>query len=188
MKLKIKETKAVSLAQYPGEEECTQVLLVSGLLTPAIADKLRIKDGCFNEEGIPRRYASYPSPLITVDGADVQLGDTNFHAKMLHKFKITQPKTGGDNDVSLEVSFRIHFAWSEPISAWLGNQKESPFVLGVNARQEDLNFGDEEGDEEETETEEEQQEELPLAGAALASAREAAGGTHQKRRASKEVQ
>lgn len=142
MKLRMKDTRAISLTKYPGEDACTQVLLVAGLLTPQLAEKLGVKEGTFNEDGVPRHYETFPSPDLRIEGADVSLGDTSFRCKMIHKFKVKQPKTGGDTDISLELHMRIHFAGEEPLFAWLDNQCKKPFVFGINALQESFKFGD----------------------------------------------
>lgn len=176
MKLTIKETKVSSLTKYPGEEACTQVLHVAGLLTPRIAERLKIMEGCFTDEGVPRHLDCFPAPSITIDGADVACGETDFRATKVWKFRVKQPKSGGDNDVSLELSMRLHFAGDVPLFAWLDHQNGNPFTLGINARQMDLHFGGEEdGEEEEPEGEAD-----PEAGT-LAPARPA-GGTHQAKK------
>ena len=143
MKLKLKAARAVSLTKSPGEEACTQVLLASALLTPPIAEKLRIKEGCYTEEGVPRHLDGFPCPSITIDGADVQLDDYLCRETKIHKFRVKQPKTGGDNDVSLELTLRIHFEGKVPLFKWLEDVGKGEFVLGINARQEDLAFDDE---------------------------------------------
>jgi len=110
-----------------------------------------VREGCYNEEGVPRRYDSFPAPAVRVDGADVQIGNHDARAKLIHKFKVIQPKTGGDNDITLEVRFRMHFAGDEPLTSILEDINKTTFVLGLNARQEDLQFGGEDADEEEDE-------------------------------------
>jgi len=173
MKLKIKGTYMVSLTKYPGEQESTQVMVLAGILTPPVAEKLRIREGCSNEEGVPRHYESCPSPSVRIAGADVMIGDTQYRATLLHKFKISQPKTGGEADTSLEIRFRVHFSGKVPLHAVVDNLLNSEFVFGINAAQEDFNFGDDEKAAEEPEEEEAQQDLLPAdAAPALASVRE----------------
>ena len=150
MKLRIKGTHAIELAMYPGDDTGpTQVLVVSGIFSPPLAEKLGIREGCYNEEGIPHHYASFPTPMLRIDGADVQLGDRDFRSTLIHKFKISQEGSG--NDVSLTVKFRMHFDGKTPLFAWLQKQNKEEFILGVNARQEDLLFGDEPAEQEEGE-------------------------------------
>lgn len=172
MKLKLKASRAISLTKYPGEETTTQVLVVSALLTPPVAEALRIREGCYNEEGVPRRLDVFPSPHVRIEGADVGLGGTSFEATLIHKFKVAQPKTGGDQDTSLEVRLRLHFDGKAPLSKWLDTVNKGEFVLAINARQEDLDFGD---------STDEPEEEVEDGPGAVSTAREAAGGTHQKR-------
>lgn len=215
VKLKIKDCKAVALHVYPGEQGTTQVLEVSGLLTPSLADKLQVRSASYTEEGIPHNFDSYASPSLRVDGADIALGEKEFRASLLHKFKVVKPKSKKEQGVALELSVRIHFGGKEPVKSWLDKQNGDTFLLNVSARQEDLAFG-------EREAEDEPEQEDPAAldvedkwctscnannpmglagyhingqkctnpekdsqpephGPALASARVAAGGTHQKK-------
>lgn len=154
MKLKVKGTYILSLTKYPGEEQPTQVLLVAGILTPPIAEKLKVREGCYTDEGVPRHYDSYPSPAVRINGADVFIGERDYRANLIHKFKVAQPKNGGETDTSLEVRFRMHFDGKVPLHAVVDNLNKTEFVLGINARQEDLNFGEEEAGEEDSEDEE----------------------------------
>ncbi len=203
MKLKLKDARIIQLTKYPGEENTTQVLVLAGLLTPPIAEKLKVRE-CYDEKGVPRHWDSYPSPGVRIQGADVLLGDTSARSNLIHKFKIAQPKSGGDNDVSLELRMRLHFDGSLPLCDFLETQNKQPFVLAINARQEDLDFGD--GEAEDASEEEPEKDsgcvacnnDIPMGiggmhvtGArctakdkepALASAREAAGGTHARGR------
>jgi hypothetical protein len=142
MKLKIKACSVVSVTKYPKQDDCNQVLLVTGLLTPPIAEKLGIKEGAYNDEGVPRHLDTFPCPALRIDGADVSLGDKEYRATLIHKLKVKQPKTGGDTDTTLELTLRMHFEGKVPLFAWVENQKKAEFVLGINARQEDLQFGD----------------------------------------------
>lgn len=153
MKLKVKGTYILSLTKYPGEEQPTQVLLVAGILTPPIAEKLKVREGCYTDEGVPRHYDSYPSPAVRINGADVFIGEKDYRANLIHKFKVAQPKNGGETDTSLEVRFRMHFDGKVPLHAVVDNLNKTEFVLGINARQEDLNFGEEEAGEEDSEDE-----------------------------------
>ncbi len=204
MKLKLKDAHIVSLTKYPGEEKTTQVLILSALLTPPIAEKLRCREACYNAEGVPRKFDSYPSPAIRIEGADVLLGDAGYRTNLIHKFKIAQPKTGGETDTTLELRMRLHFDGHLTLGDWFEQANKGTFLLAINARQEDLNFGEEE------EAAGEEEEEGPDTGCvacnndipmgignnhvtgarctardkepALSTAREAAGGTHQRKR------
>jgi hypothetical protein len=206
MKLKLKDATIVNLTKYPGEEACTQVLVLAALLTPPIAEKLKCREACYTDEGVPRKFDAYPSPAVRISGADVLMGDTSARANLIHKFKIAQPKAGGETDTSLELRMRLHFDGHLPLGDFLDSQNKQPFLLSINARQEDLDFGDQ-AEEAEAETDEAEPDtgcvacnnDIPMGignrhvtGAkctkpaesepALASAREAAGGTHQRKR------
>lgn len=124
MKLKIKECRALNVQSTPTEEGVTHVLLPAGLLTPLIAEKLRVKEGRYSDEGVPRHYASYPSPSISIDGADVQLGGTDLRAKLIHKFSVSQPKSGGENDISLEVRCRYALRWLRAVIPERGGERD----------------------------------------------------------------
>src|ERR1039457_4221308 len=137
MKLKLKAAQAVSLTKYPGEEATTQVLLVSALLTPPVAERLKCREACYTKEGVPRHFDAYPSPSVHIKGADVLLGKSSFRANLIHKFKISQPKTGGDTDTSLELKLRLHFDGSLTLCDWLEKTNKGEFLLAINARQED---------------------------------------------------
>jgi hypothetical protein len=149
MKLRIKGTYIRDLTQRPKEVEVNQVLHLAGILSPQVAEKLKIREGCFNDEGVPRQYESFPSPKLVIDGADVTIGGNQYRSTLVHKFKIAQPKNGGESDVSLEVSFRCHFGGKVPLTAVLANLLKTEFDFGINAAQEDLKFGDDEADKEE---------------------------------------
>ena len=150
MKIKLKDTVVVSLSKYPGSDGCTQVLLVSGLLTPSIAAKLKISE-CFDEKGIPKTcWDSFPTPTLKIAGGDVAFDGRTFPTTLLHKFKVRQPQTGNDRDTHLELSVRIHFAGKEPLSQWIDKQNNDTFVLDISAAQEDLQF-EEVADEDEPE-------------------------------------
>lgn len=203
MKIRIKEARIVSNTRYPGEEGSTQVLVLAATLTPPIAERLGIRDGCYNSEGVPRNYDRFPSSRLRIDGADLSLGDKEFRATLIHKFTVKQPKSGNDNDTHLELGFRVHFGEKEVVDAWARNTNKDTFSVLVNARQEDLNFGD--ADEAPNEEDLEEPECIHCANGvpmslvagihenenkctaykkpepALASARESVGGTHQKR-------
>ena len=190
MKLKLKEAKILKLTKYPGENGTTQVLEVAANLTPPLAEQFRCREACYTDEGVPRHFEAYPSPALRINGGDVVLGDLTARAKLIHKFKIVQPKTGGNNDVTLDVHVRLHFEGALPIGIWVDEQNKTPFLLDIKARQEDLAFGGDEPDEEN-----EEEEAPPIAAvaeptevASIASAREAAGGTHQRRRPAAEAQ
>ena len=200
MKLRLKNAQAVSLTKYATEEQTTQVLVVTALLTPPIAETLQCREACYTPEGVPRRFDAYPSPSARIEGADVMLGDDSFRANLITKFKIRQPHAGGDRDVSLEVQARFHFDGHLHLGDWLDNMKKNAFTVSINARQEDFNFGGDDAADEEEQQEEELDtgcvacnNKIPLSapgvhtsgakctankpGPALATAREAAGGT-----------
>ena len=101
MKLELKNAQAISLTKYPGEEQTTQVLVVTALLTPPIADMLQCREACYTADGVPRHFDGYPSPAVRISGADVSLGDDSFRANLICKFKIRQPHAAGDRDTSL---------------------------------------------------------------------------------------
>ncbi len=177
MKLKLKAARCISLTKYPGEEYTTQVLVLATLLTPPIAEKLRCREACYTEEGVPRTFDAYPSPHVRIEGADILLGDTSARANLVHKFKIAQPKTGGDNDTSLELRMRMHFDGSLHLADWVEKTNKAEFTLSINARQENLDFGDNAEPEAEDEDGEKIEPDQPaLAPAAIM------GGTHQRRK------
>lgn len=140
MKLKIKETEIVQLTKYPGEEQTSQVLVVSGLLTPPIAEKLKARDLCYNEEGIPRRFEGNIGLAVKMDGADIIMDTFQARANLVHKLKVSQPRKGGSNDVSLMLTMRMRFPGDVLLSDWVDEINKSTFELRINARQEELNF------------------------------------------------
>lgn len=162
MKLKIKDTYILSLIKYPGAQQPTQVLLVAGILTPGIAERLKIREGCFNEEGVPRHYATFPSSTIRIDGADVVIGVKTFRSTLVHRFHVKQPKSGNEHDVSLEVTCRLHFDGKAPLSAVVDAINKDKFLLAVTAAQADLKFGDEEADGDDDEAEPDDDNQLSL--------------------------
>ncbi len=176
MKLKLKAARCISLTKYPGEEYTTQVLIAACPLTPPIAEKLRCREACYTEEGVPRTFDVYPSPHVRIEGADVLLGETSARANLIHKFKIVQPKTGGENDTSLELRLRLHFDGNLHLADWVEKTNKAEFVLAINALQANLDFGDNESEMESDESEDVDPEQATLAPAAVM------GGTHQRRK------
>lgn len=148
MRFKMKEVQVVALHVYPGEDASTQVLEVCGLLTPANANKLQIREACYTEEGIPRNFDGFPSPSLRIDGADIIMEDKEFRSTLIHKLKVVKPKSKKQQGVTLELTMRIHFGGKEPVKPWLDRQGKEPFVLDLSARQEDLAFGEKEADDE----------------------------------------
>jgi hypothetical protein len=149
LKIKVKDVQNVKLTTYPGDGGTTQVLEVLGHLTPAIATKLGIREGCYNDEGIPRNYETFPSSSLSIDGAEITLGEKDFRATLLHKFKAKVPKSKKQQGVALEVNFLIHFGGKEAIKFWFDRQNKELYTLNLNARQEDLKFGEADADDEE---------------------------------------
>lgn len=200
MRLKVKDCRIVALDIYPGDGGTTQVLEVVGTLTPPIARKLQIAEGCYNEDGIPRNYASFPSSALRINGSEVILGDKEFLSTMIHKFSVKSPKAKKQQGVSLDLHFRMHFIGKEPLKFWVDDMNKETFMTNISARQEDLAFGEKEADEEDTsvesstadeaesEPEESAEEAAPLLHAAESEGEEVAtlppavlaGGTHQR--------
>jgi hypothetical protein len=149
MRIKIKNARIVNLKRFPGDEQVTQTVELAAVLTPPIAEKLRCRDGCYDENGVPRNFRKWPSPNIQIKSADVSLGELSAHANLVHCFNITQPGTG--NDTTLELKFTAHFDQNVRLADWQDSINKDEFLVAINARQEDLDFGDEPQEEEEEE-------------------------------------
>lgn len=184
MNLEVKGTTVVSLTKYPGDPETTQVLVLSYLLTPPLAEKFRCREACYTDNGVPRRFEGNYGLMIRVEDVDIRLGAWSGHANLLHKFKISRPKGQADNDISLHGQVRIHFDGTALLSDWVDQVNKGEFVMSINARQGEFDFSAEEEGMKgaPAETEVEQPQEPEPAGPGLASARETVGGTPGRRR------
>ncbi len=171
------------------------------MLTAPLAAKLKVGE-CYSEQGVPRRWDSFPSPAIRIDGADINIGDFACRADLIHKIKIAMPKRDKDsNDISLEVTMRLHFDCKVPLSDLVDTLNKDTFELRINARQEDMGFEEQESEGDpvaaeaaaETEAGEEDQDPISdhLTGEALEKHQQMekgptlvpaalAGGTHQR--------
>jgi hypothetical protein len=161
MRLRMKQVRVVKHCSYPGEEALTQTIEVKGICTHVLAEKLGIREACYREEQskpdapphyIPRQYEKYAQPMFKIEGADVELGSNAFRATLIHKFKVTQPRTS-ETDVTLELGCILHFDAEAPVWFWIKENNKNTFPLVISARQEDLKFGVAEEAEEEAEEE-----------------------------------
>lgn len=175
MKLVIKNASNISLTHYPGDPSDTQVLIVSFMLTPPLAEKLRCREQCYNDSGVPRAFEGDIGLVIRVEDADVQLGELTLPAALIHKFKVGRPRTQAESDVTLHVKVRLHFDGDCRISDWFKEVNKSEYTFSINSAQSEFDFSAEEEGLSPSETEAEGEPEP--AGPTLASARTAAGGT-----------
>lgn len=133
MKLTIKGCKVNNLTLYPKAVEgkpTNMVLVIQGLLTPQLADDLDI-GGCYSDNGIPQHWGSFPSPTLQIEDAGICLNGDVFRPRLITKLKVTQAADGGDNDVSLTLTLRMHFDFNLPLIAWVDNQQQNEFVTIV---------------------------------------------------------
>jgi hypothetical protein len=142
------------LTKYPGEEATTFVLVVKCRLTKKLAESLQCAEMCFDSNGVPRPFEGKVGLKAIIRDASVELGDRSFDASLIHKFKVGRPSGAADNDVSLDVSCRIHFAGANPhLEAFCEDQNKATFGLVISAKQEAFNFDGAKEDDEDVQEE-----------------------------------
>jgi hypothetical protein len=203
-RLILKDTQIVKLSQYPGEDTDTQVLGVRALLTRPLAQHLGCHDNCFGPNGLPRHFVDLKLTDLVIENCEVDLDGQVLLASKVQNFKVGRPSTQSESDASLEVTCNLHFTYSPFLSDWAHRRNKGQFGTTLtppatwNAQaslfdkadpdtQEDAGEGGDQSAAEQTPVSENLQGDNAVSGVAtaappLASAREAAGGTHQRKR------
>lgn len=179
MKLLYKDSRIVTLTKYPGEDATTQVLKVRSLLTRTLAEQLKCRDLCFAENQVPRRFGNL-TLKGQIENCEVTLPCGSYLGEVGH-FNISRAKEAEKTDISLEVTYTIHFSGQIPLAEWMEGQNKDEFDLTMKPPKE-WNAQQELAFEEKADAEEEEDGDDADGGAPLASAVVAAGGTHQRKR------
>ena len=172
MRLKIDHTRVLHLVKYPCDPLPTQTLLVSFLLTPPLAEKLRCREVCYTEDGVPRKFEGSYGLVLQAANVNIQLDEWTGRCGLIDKFQISMPK----KQTSLYCKAKLHFDGEAMLSDWLDIINDNEFTMVIAQAQSEFDFSAEQAGAEPVEDE---AEDLEPENATLASAMALGEGTHQ---------
>lgn len=139
-KLRMYNAAIESLHWYPLRDEPggKSVLILTSRMTKELAEALKVKGLCYDEQGTPRHsFEGKVGLAVQIAGADVELGDRRFRSELIHKLKVGRKEKPADNDVSLHLTLRAHFTGDQQthLAEWARDTGAGEFSFIVDPDQ-----------------------------------------------------